>query len=133
MSLIGDRSPSYEIILAGQTNSPIGLDKVMERKKTSTAIIFELWVSHFFPVYVYDIYQKHYDHLTRSWSFEPILNTKTFPGRQLIQKVEKVLHTNKFIKLSRKFCALPIPTSYLACLSEVPRVLDCLLQPQQEE
>jgi hypothetical protein len=126
MSLIGDLSSSYEIVLSGPTRSPIRLDSIMERRKSSEAVVCELWVSHFFPVYVFDVYRKGYDRLTRTWRFEPVIRANSVPGGELIRKAERVLAANGFVKVSKKFCALPIPTPHLKCYPGTPRVFDCL-------
>ena len=126
LSLIGDLSSSYEIVLSGPTQSPIRLDKVMERRKSSQAVLCELWVSHFFPVYVFDIYRKEYNRSIKTWRFEPVKHPNTLPGWNLIRRVEKVLSANGLVKVSKKFCAIPIQTHHLRCYSGTPRIFDCL-------
>ncbi len=125
MSLIGDLSASYEMVLSGPTLSPRRLDSVMERRRDSAAVLFELWVSHLLPVYAYDVYLKRYRRSDRSWYFEP-MKTRGFQGHQFVQRVEQVLTEHGFTRLSRLFCAKPVASPHVRSYTGRPRVFDCL-------
>jgi len=124
-STIGDLGSRVEIVVDGPTTSPLELDALMSGAGSSSAIRLELFISHVFPVYVWDAYRESHDGARGEWRYAPV-SLRSPDVASIIATVRPALGRAGFRRLGKRLAATALPSCSLVGGSKPPRVFEVL-------